>query len=132
LVDRAHRKPDYEAIGRRLSGVFPVCTGLVVAGLPLSELTVQVDAEAIISEPIPLAACNAASMPSSATSAWVEGSPNAATEPSGSSELRALRKTQLPQRTAPAGCLRVWLSGRNGATSSGSSLSCGMPAFLQG
>ena len=48
LVDRAHRKPVYEAIGRRLAGVFPVSTGLVVAGLPLPELMVQIDAEAVV------------------------------------------------------------------------------------
>ena len=52
LVDRAHRKPVYEAIGRRLSGVFPVSTGLVVAGLPLPQLMVQIDAEAIVGEAI--------------------------------------------------------------------------------
>jgi enamine deaminase RidA (YjgF/YER057c/UK114 family) len=53
LVDRAHRKPVYEAIGRRLRDVFPVSTGLVVAGLPLPELMVQIDAEAIVGEPAP-------------------------------------------------------------------------------
>ncbi len=52
LVDRAHRKPVYEAIGQRLRNVFPVSTGLIVAGLPLPELMVQIDAEAIISEPV--------------------------------------------------------------------------------
>ena len=52
LVDRAHRKPVYEAIGRRLKDVFPVSTGLVVAGLPLPELMVQIDAEAVIGEPV--------------------------------------------------------------------------------
>jgi enamine deaminase RidA (YjgF/YER057c/UK114 family) len=48
LVDRAHRKPVYEAIGRRLRDVFPVGTGLLVAGLPLPELMVQIDAEAVV------------------------------------------------------------------------------------
>jgi enamine deaminase RidA (YjgF/YER057c/UK114 family) len=52
LVDRAHRKPVYEAIGRRLTGVFPVSTGLVVAGLPLPELMVQIDAEAVVGAPV--------------------------------------------------------------------------------
>lgn len=51
IVDRAHRKPVYEAIARRLQGVFPVSTGLVVGGLPLPELMVQVDAEAIVPMP---------------------------------------------------------------------------------
>jgi enamine deaminase RidA (YjgF/YER057c/UK114 family) len=48
LIDRDHRKAVYEAIGRRLQGVFPVSTGLVVAGLPRPELMVQIDAEAVI------------------------------------------------------------------------------------
>jgi enamine deaminase RidA (YjgF/YER057c/UK114 family) len=52
LVDRAHRKPVYEAIGRRLKDVFPVSTGLVVAGLPLPELMVQIDAEAVVGESV--------------------------------------------------------------------------------
>jgi enamine deaminase RidA (YjgF/YER057c/UK114 family) len=52
LIDRAHRKPVYEAIGRRLKDVFPVSTGLVVAGLPLPELMVQIDAEAMIGAPV--------------------------------------------------------------------------------
>jgi enamine deaminase RidA (YjgF/YER057c/UK114 family) len=52
LVDRAHRKLVYEAIGQRLHNVFPVSTGLIVNGLPLPELTVQIDAEAIVGEPV--------------------------------------------------------------------------------
>jgi enamine deaminase RidA (YjgF/YER057c/UK114 family) len=52
LVDRAHRKPVYEAIGQRLRDVFPVGTGLVVPGLPLPELMVQIDAEAVIGPPV--------------------------------------------------------------------------------
>lgn len=48
IVDRDHRKAVYEAIGRRLQGVFPVSTGLVVAGLPAPELMVQIDAEAVV------------------------------------------------------------------------------------
>src|SRR5262249_44161261 len=52
LVHRARGKPVYEAIGRRLRDVFPAGTGLVVAGLPLPELMVQIDAEAIIGEPV--------------------------------------------------------------------------------
>lgn len=52
LVDRAHRKPVYEVIGRRLRDVFPVGTGLLVAGLPLPELMVQIDAEAIVGSPV--------------------------------------------------------------------------------
>lgn len=52
LIDRAHRKPVYEAIGQRLRDVFPVSTGLIVAGLPLPELMVQIDAEAVIGAPV--------------------------------------------------------------------------------
>jgi len=47
IVDRDHRKAVYEAIGRRLPDVFPVSTGLVVAGLPAPEMMVQIDAEAV-------------------------------------------------------------------------------------
>ena len=42
----------YDAIGQRLRDVFPVSTGLVVAGLPLPELMVQIDAEATIGAPV--------------------------------------------------------------------------------
>lgn len=52
LVDRTHRKPVYEAIGQRLRDVFPVSTGLVVPGLPMPELMVQIDAEAVIGAPV--------------------------------------------------------------------------------
>ncbi len=48
LIDRAHRKQVYETIGRRLKDVFPVSTGLVVAGLSRPELMVQIDVEAVI------------------------------------------------------------------------------------
>jgi enamine deaminase RidA (YjgF/YER057c/UK114 family) len=52
LLDRAHRKPVYEAIGQRLRDVFPVSTGLIVPGLPMPELMVQIDAEAVIGAPV--------------------------------------------------------------------------------
>jgi enamine deaminase RidA (YjgF/YER057c/UK114 family) len=52
LVDRAHRKPVYETIGSRLRDVFPVGTGLLVAGLPLPELMVQINAEAVVGSPV--------------------------------------------------------------------------------
>jgi enamine deaminase RidA (YjgF/YER057c/UK114 family) len=52
LVDRAHRKPVYETVGRRLHDVFPVSTGLLVAGLPLPEMMVQIDAEAVVGSPV--------------------------------------------------------------------------------
>ncbi|SDR64366.1 Enamine deaminase RidA, house cleaning of reactive enamine intermediates, YjgF/YER057c/UK114 family [Rhizobiales bacterium GAS113] len=52
IVDPAHRKPVYEVIGRRLKDVFPVSTGLVVAGLPMVEQMVQIDADAVIGSPV--------------------------------------------------------------------------------
>ncbi len=52
LVNRAHRKAVYDTIGRRLQGVFPVSTGLVVAGLARPELMVQIDAEAVIDDAV--------------------------------------------------------------------------------
>ena len=53
LVDRAHRKQVYDTIGRRLKGVFPVSTGLIVAGLSHPELMVQIDAEAVVGTAVP-------------------------------------------------------------------------------
>lgn len=47
IVDRGHRTAVYGAISRRLPNVYPVSTGLVVAGLPSAELMVQIDAEAL-------------------------------------------------------------------------------------
>jgi enamine deaminase RidA (YjgF/YER057c/UK114 family) len=47
LVDRDHRKAAYDTIGQRLRDVFPVSTGLVVAGFARPELMVQIDAEAM-------------------------------------------------------------------------------------
>lgn len=47
IVDRGHRRDVYGAIRRRLPDVYPVSTGLVVAGLPAAELMVQIDAEAL-------------------------------------------------------------------------------------
>jgi enamine deaminase RidA (YjgF/YER057c/UK114 family) len=51
IIDPAHRKSVYEVIGRRLKNVFPVSTGLVVAGLPMVEQMVQIDADAVIGSP---------------------------------------------------------------------------------
>ena len=47
IVDRSHRRAVYGTINRRLPSVYPVSTGLVVAGLPAPEMVVQIDAEAI-------------------------------------------------------------------------------------
>lgn len=51
VVDRDHCKAIHEVVSRRLSGVFPVSTTLVIAGLALPEMMVQIDAEAIIPQP---------------------------------------------------------------------------------
>ena len=48
VVDRGYRTDVYRTIARRLADVRPVSTGLVVAGLPLPEMIVQIDAEAAI------------------------------------------------------------------------------------
>src|SRR5262249_55272819 len=48
IVDRGHRRDVYAAISRRLPNVYPVSTGLIVAGLPAPEMVVQIDAEAIL------------------------------------------------------------------------------------
>ena len=48
IIDRGHRSAVYAAISKRLANVHPVSTGLVVAGLPVPELMVQIDAEALI------------------------------------------------------------------------------------
>src|SRR5947209_1516971 len=48
VVDRGFRSEVYAVIARRLPGVRAVSTGLVVAGLPLPEMIVQIDAEAAV------------------------------------------------------------------------------------
>jgi enamine deaminase RidA (YjgF/YER057c/UK114 family) len=55
VVDRGFRTACYQVIQERLGGIHPVSTGLVVAGLPLPEMIVQIDAEAAIpSRPVRL------------------------------------------------------------------------------
>lgn len=48
LIDRGFRSDVYGVIAKRLEGVRPVSTGLVVNGLPSPEAIVQIDAEAAI------------------------------------------------------------------------------------
>jgi enamine deaminase RidA (YjgF/YER057c/UK114 family) len=48
LVDRAHREPVYQAIGRWLKGVFPVSTGLIVQGLARPEWLMEIEVTAVI------------------------------------------------------------------------------------
>jgi enamine deaminase RidA (YjgF/YER057c/UK114 family) len=50
LTDIAYREPVYRAIGRRLRGVFPVSTGLVVSALARPEWLVEIDITAVIPE----------------------------------------------------------------------------------
>jgi enamine deaminase RidA (YjgF/YER057c/UK114 family) len=48
LTDVRYREPVYRVIGRRLKGVFPVSTGLVVTALARPEWVVEIDATAVI------------------------------------------------------------------------------------
>ena len=47
LTDIRHREPVYRALGRRLAGVYPVFTGLVVAALARPEWLVEVTVVAV-------------------------------------------------------------------------------------
>jgi enamine deaminase RidA (YjgF/YER057c/UK114 family) len=51
LTDREIREPVYRTIGKWLKGVFPVSTGVVVAGLAKPEWLLEVDVIAVIPEP---------------------------------------------------------------------------------
>ena len=48
VTERDFRAGVYGTISRRLPNVFPVSTGLVVAGLPAPEMMMQIDAEALL------------------------------------------------------------------------------------
>ena len=48
LVDVRHREAVYRVMGRRLKGVHPVSTGLVVSALARPEWLVEIDATAVI------------------------------------------------------------------------------------
>jgi enamine deaminase RidA (YjgF/YER057c/UK114 family) len=48
LTDPRYREPVYRTVGRWLKGVYPVSTGVVVAGLARPEWLVEVDAIAMI------------------------------------------------------------------------------------
>ncbi len=47
ITDRAYRQAVYAVLGRRLAGVFPVSTGLIVAGLPDPDALFQLDAHVV-------------------------------------------------------------------------------------
>lgn len=49
IVDPRYREPVYRVMGRWLTGVFPVSTGLVVGALARPEWLVEIDATAVIS-----------------------------------------------------------------------------------
>lgn len=48
LTDPRHREAVYRTVGRWLKGVYPVSTGVVVAGLGRPEWLVEIDATAVI------------------------------------------------------------------------------------
>jgi enamine deaminase RidA (YjgF/YER057c/UK114 family) len=48
LTDPRFREAVYRVIGRRLHGVYPVSTGIVVAGLARPEWLVEIDVIAVI------------------------------------------------------------------------------------
>ncbi len=48
ITDRAHREPVYRTVGRWLKGVYPVSTGLIVAGLAKPEWLMEIDVVAVI------------------------------------------------------------------------------------
>ena len=48
LTDIRYREPVYRVMGRRLKGVFPVSTGIVVTALARPEWVVEIDATAVI------------------------------------------------------------------------------------
>src|SRR5580704_9085242 len=50
LTDIRYREPVYRVLGRWLKGVYPVSTGIVVAGLARPEWLVEVDVIAVIPE----------------------------------------------------------------------------------
>jgi enamine deaminase RidA (YjgF/YER057c/UK114 family) len=50
ITDPLYREPVYQEIGKWLKGVFPVSTGIVVAGLAQTEWLMEVDVIAVIPE----------------------------------------------------------------------------------
>ena len=48
ITDRAYRDPVYQVIGKWLKGVFPVSTGLFVAGLARPEWVMEIEVTAVI------------------------------------------------------------------------------------
>ncbi|MCD7101244.1 RidA family protein [Pseudoclavibacter sp. 13-3] len=52
LVDIRYREEVYRVVGRWLKGVFPVSTGLVISALARPEWLVEIDATAVVSDPV--------------------------------------------------------------------------------
>ena len=50
LINRGYRDPVYRTVGKWLKGVFPVSTGVVVAGLAKPEWLMEIDVIAVIPE----------------------------------------------------------------------------------
>jgi len=50
ITDPRYREPVYQEIGKWLKGVFPVSTGIVVAGLANTEWLMEIDVIAVIPE----------------------------------------------------------------------------------
>ena len=50
ITDSRYREPVYQEIGKWLKGVFPVSTGVVVAGLAKTEWLMEIDVIAVIPE----------------------------------------------------------------------------------
>src|SRR6516225_12210792 len=48
LTDIRYREPVYRVLGRRLKGVYPASTGLVVSALARPEWVVEIDATAVV------------------------------------------------------------------------------------
>ncbi|GAA5201967.1 RidA family protein [Arthrobacter gyeryongensis] len=52
LIDPRHREPVYRTMGKWLKGVYPVSTGLVVSALARPEWLVEIDATAVLGNPV--------------------------------------------------------------------------------
>ena len=50
ITDPRHREPVYREVGKWLKGVFPISTGIVVAGLGQPEWLMEIDVIAVIPE----------------------------------------------------------------------------------
>lgn len=51
ITDPRFREPVYKEVGKWLKGVFPISTGLVVAGLAQAEWLMEIDVIAVVPDP---------------------------------------------------------------------------------